>query len=144
MLALPRMNGQLVPLDVVEHGVLGSCLAATSRGDVITLRLTDFDLPTRFDPETLRDIVRWCYTNGDDEASRAAAGGALFVGPHNATRLLVAADALMMESLKQRCESEIESHFLDDAPQLLELCDMMSPHFAPRLALACRQLVGRS
>ena len=115
-------------------------------GDVITLRLTDFDLPTRFDPETFRDIVRWCYTNGDDEASRAATGGAgLFVAPHNATRLLVAADALMMESLKQRCESEIESHFLDEenAPQLLELCDMMSPHFAPRLALACHQLVGR-
>jgi hypothetical protein len=116
----------------------------TNRGDVITLRLTDFDLPTKFDPETFRDVVRWCYTNGDDEASRAAAGGGLFVAPHNATRLLVAADALMMESLKQRCESEIESHFLDEenAPQLLELCDMMSPQFAPRLALACRQLVG--
>ena len=38
----------------------------------------------------------------------------------------------MMESLKQRCEYEIESHFLDEenAPQLLELCDMMSPQFA--------------
>jgi hypothetical protein len=115
-------------------------------GDIITLRLTDFHLPTRFDTETFRDIVRWCYTNGDDEASRAATGGAgLFVAPHNATRLLVAADALMMESLKQRCESEIESHFLDgeNAPQLLELCDMMSPQFAPRLALACHQFVGK-
>ena len=115
----------------------------TGRDHEIALRLTDFDLPTRFDPETFRDIVRWCYTNGDDEASRAAAGGSLFVAPHNATRLLVAADALMMESLKQRCESEIETHFLDgeNAAQLLELCDMMSPQFAPRLALACRQLV---
>ena len=118
----------------------------SSKDEIITLRLTDFDLPTRFDPETFRDIVRWCYTNGDDEASRAAAGGSLFVVPHNATRLLVAADALMMESLKQRCESEIESHFLDaeNAAQLLALCDMMSPQFAPRLALACRQLVGHS
>ena len=119
--------------------------ADSGSGDnVVTLRLTDFDLPTQFDPETFHDIVRFCYTNGDDSASRAAAGGG-FVSPHNATRLLVAADALMMESLKQRCESEIEFHFLDEenAAQLLELCDMMSQQFAPRLALACRQLLQK-
>ena len=101
-----------------------------------TIRLSDFDLPTRFDVETMRDIVRFCYTNGDDDED--------FVTAANATGLLVASDALMLDSLKQRCETEIEFHFLDAevAPTLLQLCEMMGAQFAPRLALACRRIVG--
>ena len=55
-------------------GAICATTASTSSSDrVITLRLTDFDLPTRFDPQTFRDIVTWCYTNGDDLTSIAAA-----------------------------------------------------------------------
>ena len=84
----------------------------------------------------MRDIVRFCYTNGDDDAG--------FVTATTATGLLVASDALMLDSLKQRCETEIEFHYLDAdiAPTLLQLCEMMGPQFAPRLALACRRIVG--
>eukprot|EP01052_Picozoa_sp_SAG31_P005084 SAG31_NODE_218_length_19934_cov_81.634837_15_plen_789_part_00 len=99
------------------------------------LQLEDFHLPVGdFRVESFASVLAFCYLGAMEE-------GLLHGG--NAVELMCIADALMIPELKLECEQLIEFQYLDrdNAHQLQALCDW-SPDFAPRLALACKTLLG--
>ena len=104
------------------------------RGESAALRLSDFVLPAgEFDVATFETVLRFCYGTPADS----------LVDEGNAVKLLCVADALMLDELKQLCETKIEHMYLDaeNAGVLLQLC-RCAPSLAPRLERACKMLLA--
>jgi hypothetical protein len=104
---------------------------------VVKMVLADLHLPVAFDASNFHEVLRYCYTNDEEEQHP-------LVTPYNATRLLVAADAFLLADMKRLCEREIEELYLcaHNAEHLLELCQLQGgAAFAPRLVKACEAVI---